>query len=275
MSYKNPVDGQNVTSASAGGGYTAYSLKELNPDTFMVYDIAALQFLYGVNTDAASSKQLRSAQSETATTVFKAMNAGETLTLAGLTFTAGGGGATANQVANAFSGLSNNTAYSSLSAITNLTNGGTFTDGTFTGWSTGSNGGTATVLFTSATANTNVVDLSSSGTAAAPVIAKSDGVKSATETASALFKAMNAGETLSLAGLTFTAGADGATKEQVAKAFSSIASDISAANLNTQHSLSSTDPLNGGWFSAGQVSGWRSGSTTTRSEEHTSELQSH
>ena len=125
----------------------------------------------------AKSDGVKSA-TETASALFKAMNAGETLTLAGLTFTAGGGGATANQVANAFSGLSNNTAYSSLSAITNLTNGGTFTDGTFTGWSTGSNGGTATVLFTSATANTNVVDLSSSGTAAAPVIAKSDGVKS-------------------------------------------------------------------------------------------------
>lgn len=45
MSYGNIADGRNVTVA---GGISSASY--LNPSTFMSYDLAALQFLYGVNT---------------------------------------------------------------------------------------------------------------------------------------------------------------------------------------------------------------------------------
>jgi hypothetical protein len=74
---------------------------------------------------------------------------------------------------------------------------------------------------------------------------------------------MDAGETLTLAGLTFVAGSSNASKEQVAKAFGGITNGISATDLNTQNSLAINDPTNGGWFASGSASGWTSGSTTT------------
>jgi len=59
MSYtdaSNVMD-MNVTfNSTAGGGYSySYSMSAVNPQTFMTYDIAALQFLYGQNTDEQST----------------------------------------------------------------------------------------------------------------------------------------------------------------------------------------------------------------------------
>ena len=62
MSYADPVDASNVTVTSQGGG-TGYSWGALHPSTFMQYDLAALQFLYGVNTNAAIASSLTSASS--------------------------------------------------------------------------------------------------------------------------------------------------------------------------------------------------------------------
>jgi hypothetical protein len=60
MSYSDPADAKNVT--DLGGGSYSYG-GVLNPSTFMVYDLAALQFLYGVNTDAAIASPLTNASS--------------------------------------------------------------------------------------------------------------------------------------------------------------------------------------------------------------------
>jgi hypothetical protein len=50
MSYTDPADAKNVTVTSQQGGGTGYSWGPLNPSTYMEYDLAALQFLYGVKT---------------------------------------------------------------------------------------------------------------------------------------------------------------------------------------------------------------------------------
>jgi hypothetical protein len=108
-------------------------------------------------TDGASSgvNGATSNVTESSQLAFKALAASESITVGGLTFTAGSGGATDSQVATAFSGIANNTAATSLSAITA---GGTFTAGTLSGWSAGTVDGSS-VTFTSATANANVTDL--------------------------------------------------------------------------------------------------------------------
>ena len=48
MSYNNPTDAIKVTSTPAGAGLTSYSTQYVYPQTYMMYDIAALQYLYGV-----------------------------------------------------------------------------------------------------------------------------------------------------------------------------------------------------------------------------------
>lgn len=109
------------------------------------------------------------ASTETATVTFNDMTAGQTLTIAGLTFTAGSSGATANQVASAFAGINTGSAATSINLAKTLGNaaGGTFTAGTSADWTTGvvSGAGNNVITFTSATVNMDVTDLASSGSA--------------------------------------------------------------------------------------------------------------
>ena len=203
--------------------------------------------------------------SEISTVNFTNLTAGQTLTLAGLTFTAGAGGANAIQVANAFANLANHATAASLSSITNITNGGTFTSGTLGDWSTGSNNGSNAVTFTSTNPNTNVTDLVVNN---APTIVVTQGEDSATtESADVKFTALDAGQVLAMAGLTFTAGIDGASAQQVATAFSGITDGILAATLNTQNSL---DASAGGTFTSGAASGWTSGAASDKTVTFTS-----
>jgi len=102
--------------------------------------------------------------SETAAVTFTALNAGQRLTLAGLTFTAGSSGATALQVASAFGGLADGNSATSLNTSKTLGTaaGGTFTAGTVSGWSSSPySGGSAVITFTASTTG-NVTDLSGS-----------------------------------------------------------------------------------------------------------------
>ncbi len=54
MSYNNPKDGSQLLISQNGSTYNAVSTP-YNPSTYMVHDIAALQYLYGANTSAAQS----------------------------------------------------------------------------------------------------------------------------------------------------------------------------------------------------------------------------
>ena len=52
MSYNNPTDSTNVTAKAVTGG-TSYSWTSINPQSYMLYDIEALQYLYGSNDSVA------------------------------------------------------------------------------------------------------------------------------------------------------------------------------------------------------------------------------
>lgn len=108
---------------------------------------------------------------------FGALTAGQTLTLGGLTFTAGGSGATDTQVASAFATLANGGAGNASTA-------GAFTAGSLTGWSTGAATGNQ-VTFTSSTPNTNIAtasELAITGSGAgASSLAKTDGSPAVTQ----------------------------------------------------------------------------------------------
>jgi S-layer protein len=113
------------------------------------------------------------AVTEKNTATFIAMKAGQSVTVGGLTFTAGSAGTTAAETAGAFASLADG-------ATTGASTKGTYS-GALSGWSTGVVS-TADVVFTSATAGKNVTDLSqtSTGTTTAIVtFAKTEGVAAA------------------------------------------------------------------------------------------------
>jgi len=101
---------------------------------------------------------------ETATVTFKAMTSNQTVTIAGLTFTAGSSGATAAQVASAFSRLSDGDTYTEINNSKSLEigAGGTFTSGSIASWTSG-NPSNGFVSFTSTTTSQNVQNLTVSG----------------------------------------------------------------------------------------------------------------
>ena len=197
------------------------------------------------------------AKNESTSVDFKPLSAGQTLTIAGLTFTAGSSGATAAQVSSAFANISETNTHSALNTSKSLSStagasytGGTFTSGTVSGW----NSGAATnnlATFTSSTSSLNVSNLTASGPSSARVS----------------FRSMASGETLTIAGLTFTAGSSGATAAQVSSAFANIADTNTHSALNTSKNLSSTagGSYTGGTFTSGPVSGWNSGAAANES----------
>jgi hypothetical protein len=200
---------------------------------------------------------------ETAVVTFRPLAAGQTIAIAGLTFTAGTSGATAAQLASAFSSIANNTAATAINASKTLNDaaGGTFTAGTSAAWASGV-ATDAAVTFTSASVNTNVANLSSAlnaGTSAPTFVAAEGSGPSTTETSTVTFKALASGQTLTLAGLTFTAGANGATATQVASAFASISATAGFAVVNFTKSL---NDLAGGTFTSGALASWSSGAAT-------------
>ena len=109
-----------------------------------------------------------SAVTESAAVTFTDMVANQTVSLGGLTYTAGASGATAAQVANDFLSLANG--YS----------GGAASNGTFTGQLNGFSTDsaitdTSTVVFTSATSGANVTDLVASGSGDLPSVTVTNG----------------------------------------------------------------------------------------------------
>ena len=87
------------------------------------------------------------------------------------------------------------------------------------------------------------------------------------ESTSVDFKPLSAGQTLTIAGLTFTAGSSGATAAQVSSAFANISDTNTHSALNTSKNLSSTagGSYTGGTFTSGPVSGWNSGAASNNS----------
>lgn len=141
---------------------TSWSLKiqgtETGADNAVTYS--------GLNTITTTKGTASS--TETAKVEFAPLESGKTVTLAGLTFTAGSSGATAAQLAVAFAGIANGTLYSDINTSNSLTDsaGGVFTAGTMTDWSTNSVLGSNSIVFTSSQTNTVLTThLQNSGTA--------------------------------------------------------------------------------------------------------------
>jgi len=224
---------------------------KVGSNTFTKFDESNLTIAvpsFGINSEVDVKNLYDSlgtlTQNENASINFKPLTAGQTLTIAGLTFTAGNSGATAAQVSSAFANINTGDIASNINTAKSLNAaaGGTFTNGTATGWSSGSAVNNL-VNFASSTVNQNVTNLTKSGTSSASVA----------------FRSMAAGETLAIAGLTFTAGTSGATAAQVSSAFANINNGDIASNINTAKSLNAAA---GGTFTNGTATGWSSGTAT-------------
>lgn len=170
------------------------------------------------------------ATTEKAVVTFKDLVNGETVQFAGFTFTATGN-VSAVQLASAFKNIT--AATTSPTVAPNIRGG--FTGENSGEWTSGAATG-ATVTFTSTSPGSDVPDLT--GTVAAaldPEIATTNGsAEASSESYTVTFKNLTAGQTVSAAGLTFTAGTSGATAEQVANAFANInLTGATAAYLNS------------------------------------------
>jgi len=177
-------------------------------------------------TPSVATSQGVSASPETSGVTFTDLAAGQTVTLAGLTYTASAT-TTAAQVASAFANLSNGVSKTASSVSDGSGNTLGTLDGTLTGYSTGAVNG-AVVTFTSAisgisnthlNAQTGAVGAMSAPTA--PAIQTTSGVASSTESSQVTFQDMSAGQTVTVGGLTYTA-TDTTTAAEVASAFTGI-----------------------------------------------------
>lgn len=146
---------------------------------------------------------------ETATVTFADIALGQSITIDGITVTATGGAATAVDIATAFVSGSD-----SGNAIVSGVDGAA--------WSEAAGGSLNEVVFTSTTPNTDVIDLSITGSAATPTVVKNDGnapVPGATEQADVVFTALNSGESVEVAGRIVTANGGDLTANEVEAAY--------------------------------------------------------
>jgi flagellar hook-associated protein 2 len=154
-----------------------------------------------------TTRQGVSAVTESSAVTFQDLAAGESVTVAGLTYTATQA-TTAAELADAFANASVTPA-----------------NGAFNGSLTGFTAGTAnsnTLAFTSTTADANVTDLAVSTTSAsAPVVVLTQGVAPVNERTTLTFKDMTAGQSVTVGGLTYTSTA-ATTAAEVAAAFSGL-----------------------------------------------------
>ena len=175
---------------------------------------------------------------------FPVLNAGQSVTVAGLTYTAIND-RTAAQVAAAFVGLADG-----------ATTGAETANGTYSGkmvnWSTtGNTVSTATLTFNSSTPITNVTDLVATATPTMPTVVTTTGIATAvTETAAVTFKDLAAGQSVQVAGLTFTA-ISARTAAEVATAFANVAANGTGTAAAGNHSF--TGALTG--YAAGGATG--------------------
>jgi len=127
---------------------------------------ATAGFKLTVGNQTFSTKGVLTTANESAKVGFTQLSAGQTLSMGGLTFTAGSAGATSTQVATAFANITNGTSYTDANTNNSLSDGvgGVFTAGSMTDWSSANLPVNNAVVFTSTTVNTNVPDLVVTGT---------------------------------------------------------------------------------------------------------------
>jgi flagellar hook-associated protein 2 len=162
-----------------------------------------------------STVQGVAAATETSAVTFQPLQAGQTVTVAGLTYHANVD-STAEDIATAFADLADG----AINATPDPVNG--FFTGALTGFHTSTNT-QGVVTFTSASMDTDVSDISiaTSLGATAPVVVTTQGVQAGNEYSAVTFKDMVAGQSVTIAGLTYTSTGVTAAAD-VASAFASL-----------------------------------------------------
>jgi flagellar hook-basal body protein len=189
---------------------------------------------------------------ETATVTFKDLAAGESVTVGGLTFTAGPSLIAAADVATAFAGL---TAENDFNFANNfqITLDGSFSGTSLGLWSSGEANGSDLEFIASTVGNVANLVPTSLATAGSPTVVTVPGTSDVNEVNTVTFKAMEDGDTVTVGGLTFTA-TGAVTATQVASAFAGLA----AGSTATAASLALPDGIQGDF--TGTLTGW---TTTT------------
>jgi flagellin len=255
---QNDLTVGNVVSVSVNG--TEYATKVASSDTADTVAarlVSQLDNVYGrtagtvtqptVAETTAGTQNSSTGAYEYADVTFADIRAGETIILAGVTMTALAD-MTASQVATAWSGK----ATGATIADTSLAD---FSVSSLTGYATTSQSAT-TVRYTFATSLGNVSDLSNTGTAKLSSLVVTDGQATAvttpayeSQTVTFGSAGMSAGDSVTIAGLTFTATRN-ITQAEVAAAFDGLA-----------NGAESGDGADYGTYS-GALSGWASGTAT-------------
>jgi flagellar hook-basal body protein len=259
-------DGTNLTlTQTVAGTLTGKAEYTVSVDRFQVY--ATLDG-NPVTPDASKTIPVKptitttsgvSGVSELASVTFSNLEAGDKVTLAGLTYTAPVGGANAATVAAAFANIAVGSTAASINSAKGIS---TFSGGPVANWSTGALS-TATVVFTSTSASnfTNLTDTEITPATGTPLITTTSGINPVKESNSVIFTDLEVDQTITMAGLTFTAGASGATAAQVAAAFASITAGQGYAAINTANVL--TGDATGGLFTAGTATNWNTDTATS------------
>ena len=163
---------------------------------------------------------------------FGALSAGQSITVGGLTYTAGPGGETAQQVAAAFANLSEGKTAAQAASTTSsrepITIGGTYSGGPFTGYNTSSyDFASPSSIIVTSTIQGPGYQITPTGTGSTSVSVIRAGSNGSQALQTVALQGLNAGDTATVGGLTFTAS-----------------SDISAANLATIFANKITSPAN-------------------------------
>ena len=204
---------------------------------------------------------------ESSLMTFANLSAGSSVTVNGLTFTAGSSTVAAADVATAFASLTSGMTAAQALALHSNSGSGTYT-GTFaSGFTTGATSGTGLVAVTatSTTANSNVTDITTTGVSSVGTTAGA-GV---TESSVVSFSSLSPGQSITVNGLKFTATGN-LTGAQVATAYSSLTSGMTASQATTAHTASSLLGTYSGTFATGFTTGAISGSATGASVTATS-----
>ena len=210
---------------------------------------------------------------EVAQLSFGPLTSGQSVSVNGLSFTAGVGGASAADVAAAFQNIAGATTSADVAAAYSAAVGagnekGSFAGSFAAGFSTGSSAAGTTVTATSASADGNVADLSAtSATPGAVSKTITQGASDTTESTVVTMtfaKALTSGQTMTVNGLTFTAGASGASATEVASAFANIASGASDTTVNAAYAAGGAVKGSfSGSFTAGFFTGAATGTAVT------------
>jgi flagellin len=223
------VTARNTASALIGtytgtntAGYASTTVSSTNQVVYTSVNDAAASF----GKPTAVGTPGKAPQPQVSTATFTALEAGASVTFAGLTFTSGTAGTTADQLKAAFAKVAGTSATTGQTFTQVNTTAGTdvsdaigrFTSGTaITGGTFAAGGGTGQVTWTASTNSDTQIALASTGSMESTVVT---------------FSALKTGQSFNLNGLGFTAKKD-LTSAEVASAFASLTSGTSTTPANT------------------------------------------